>query len=88
MGADRGAVIVGAQLYELGLSLADRLYPPRVLLSPLADAFFPEVPEQGWHLASAIEHAADVETPGLRFGSVSNRLLQCRAAVSARTMDP
>jgi dihydrofolate reductase len=47
-------VIVGAQLYELGLSLADRLYLPRVLLSPQGDAFFPEVPEQGWHMASAI----------------------------------
>ncbi|KRW61719.1 dihydrofolate reductase [Pseudomonas sp. TTU2014-080ASC] len=60
-------LIGGAQLYELGLSQADRLYLTRVLLSPQGDAFFPEVPEQDWHLASAIEHAADVETPGYVF---------------------
>jgi dihydrofolate reductase len=60
-------LIGGAQLYELGLAMADRLYLTRVGLSPQGDAWFPQVDETIWHLASAIEHAEGMETPGYVF---------------------
>ncbi len=56
-----------AQLYELGLAQADRLYLTRVGISPQGDAYFPDVPEADWHLSSAIEHPEGLETPGYVF---------------------
>jgi dihydrofolate reductase len=65
--AEEVMLIGGAQLYEMGLAQADRLYLTRVLISPQGDAYFPDVKEADWHLSSAIEHSAGVETPGYVF---------------------
>jgi len=65
--AEELMLIGGAQLYELGLAMADRLYLTRVGLSPQGDAWFPEVAEVDWHLSSAVEHAPGLETPGYVF---------------------
>ncbi|WP_256665864.1 dihydrofolate reductase [Pseudomonas sp. 8Z] len=61
--AEELMLIGGAQLYELGLERADRLYLTRVGLEPEGDAFFPEISEVHWRLASSVEHAASAETP-------------------------
>lgn len=65
--AEELMLIGGAQLYELGMSLAERLYLTRVGISPQGDAYFPEVAEVDWHLSSAIEHPEGLETPGYVF---------------------
>lgn len=65
--AEELMLIGGAQLYELGLAQADRLYLTRVGISPQGDAYFPEVTEADWHLSSAIEHPEGLETPGYVF---------------------
>lgn len=61
--AEELMLIGGAQLYELGLAQADRLYLTRVGLEPEGDAFFPEVDEAVWHMTSSVEHAASAEAP-------------------------
>jgi dihydrofolate reductase len=65
--AEELMLIGGAQLYELGLARAERLYLTRVGISPQGDAWFPAVAEANWHLASAIEHPEGLETPGYVF---------------------
>ena len=65
--AEELMLIGGAQLYELGLARAERLYLTRVGISPQGDAWFPEVNEAEWHPSSAIEHAPGLETPGYVF---------------------
>lgn len=65
--AEELMLIGGAQLYALGLAQATRLYLTRVGISPQGDAHFPEFSEAHWHLSSAIEHAAGLETPGYVF---------------------
>ncbi len=65
--AEELMLIGGAQLYELGLTQAERLYLTRVGISPQGDAYFPEVGEADWHLSSAIEHPEGLETPGYVF---------------------
>jgi len=65
--AEELMLIGGAQLYELGLAQAERLYLTRVGISPQGDAYFPEVAEADWHLSSAIEHMEGLETPGYVF---------------------
>jgi dihydrofolate reductase len=66
-GAEELMLIGGAQLYAQGLTAADRLYLTRVELAPEGDAFFPELAEQDWRLASSIEHAATAESPAYAF---------------------
>ncbi len=65
--AEELMLIGGAQLYELGLAQAERLYLTRVGISPQGDAYFPDVDETDWHLSSAIEHPEGLETPGYVF---------------------
>ncbi|WP_339408987.1 dihydrofolate reductase [Pseudomonas sp. EA_35y_Pfl2_R5] len=65
--AEELMLIGGAQLYELGLAQAERLYLTRVGISPQGDAYFPEVVDADWHLSSAIEHPEGLETPGYVF---------------------
>ncbi|MGY4534092.1 dihydrofolate reductase [Pseudomonas sp. TE3786] len=65
--ADELMLIGGAQLYEQGLALAQRLYLTRVALSPEGDAWFPAFDEAAWHLASSIEHEAVGQTPAYSF---------------------
>ncbi|EQM70472.1 dihydrofolate reductase [Pseudomonas tohonis] len=65
--AEEVMLIGGAQLYTQGLEHGDRLYLTRVELAPEGDAFFPEVSDADWHLASSIEHEASAETPAYAF---------------------
>ncbi len=65
--AEELMLIGGAQLYAEGLALADRLYLTRVELAPEGDAWFPEVSQQDWRLASSIEHEATTDTPAYAF---------------------
>lgn len=65
--AEELMLIGGAQLYELGLARADRLYLTRVGLDPEGDAFFPEVDQTHWHMSSSVEHPASAETPFYAF---------------------
>ncbi|MDM9650426.1 dihydrofolate reductase [Pseudomonas wenzhouensis] len=66
-GAEELMLIGGAQLYELGLARADRLYLTRVGLEPEGDAWFPEVDEATWRMTSSVEHSASAETPFYAF---------------------
>ncbi|NQD94929.1 dihydrofolate reductase [Pseudomonas sp. CrR25] len=65
--AEELMLIGGAQLYAQGMAEADRLYLTRVVLNPEGDAWFPEVGEADWHLASSIEHPASDDTPAYAF---------------------
>ncbi|WP_069081540.1 dihydrofolate reductase [Pseudomonas sp. TCU-HL1] len=65
--AEELMLIGGAQLYAEGLTAADRLYLTRVELAPEGDAYFPEVSQQEWRLASSIEHEATTDTPAYAF---------------------
>jgi dihydrofolate reductase len=61
--AEELMLIGGAQLYELGLAQATRLYLTRVSLRPQGDAYFPEFADADWHLSSAVEHPQGPEMP-------------------------
>ncbi|BAN45977.1 dihydrofolate reductase [Metapseudomonas resinovorans] len=65
--ADELMLIGGAQLYTEGLAAADRLYLTRVELAPEGDAWFPEVSQQDWRLASSVAHEATTDTPAYAF---------------------
>jgi dihydrofolate reductase len=65
--ADELMLIGGAQLYEQGLALAERLYLTRVELSPAGDAWFPAFEGSQWHLASQIERVAAEGVPGYAY---------------------
>ena len=52
--AEELMLIGGAQLYELGLEQADRLYLTRVGLEPEGDAFFPQIDESVWRVTSSV----------------------------------
>ncbi|WP_447588265.1 dihydrofolate reductase [Aquipseudomonas campi] len=62
-GVDELMLIGGAQLYEQGLELADRLYLTRVALSPEGDAWFPAFDEAAWQCNARDEHAALESAP-------------------------
>jgi dihydrofolate reductase len=66
-GVDELMLIGGAQLYELGLAMAERLYLTRVALSPQGDAWFPELPEQDWRLLDRQAQAAGEQSPAYCF---------------------
>jgi dihydrofolate reductase len=65
--ADELMLIGGAQLYEQGLALAERLYLTRVGLSPAGDAWFPEFEGPSWQLADEDEHAATADVPAYAY---------------------
>ncbi|EIU1682170.1 dihydrofolate reductase [Pseudomonas aeruginosa] len=65
--ADELMLIGGAQLYAEALPRAERLYLTRVGLAPEGDAFFPEIDDAAWRLASSIEHAAVDDAPAYAF---------------------
>ena len=65
--AEELMLIGGAQLYELGLAQADRLYLTRVGLEPEGDAHFPDIDQDDWRLASSVEHPATGESPFYAF---------------------
>jgi dihydrofolate reductase len=66
-GADEVMLIGGAQLYQLGLAQADRLYLTRVALTPEGDAWFPAFDEAQWHLVSNAENPALDDKPAYDF---------------------
>jgi dihydrofolate reductase len=66
-GADEVMLIGGAQLYELGLARADRLYLTRVALTPEGDAWFPAFDETQWRLVSNVDNPALDDKPAYEF---------------------
>lgn len=60
-------LIGGAQLYELGLAQADRLYLTRVAAQPQGDAWFPEIDTAMWRLVSSVPNPAQGDAPGYTF---------------------
>lgn len=68
-GVDELMLIGGAQLYGQALErgLADRLYLTRVELSPVGDAWFPEVDAQQWARTSTQANAAEEGRPAYHF---------------------
>ncbi|WP_298186297.1 dihydrofolate reductase [uncultured Pseudomonas sp.] len=66
-GAEELMLIGGAQLYELGLAQAQRLYLTRVALSPEGDAYFPALSQADWQLSEETAHAGTAETPAYVF---------------------
>jgi len=60
-------LIGGAQLYELAMAQADRLYLTRVEFSPEGDAWFPAVDERAWVRVSTIENPAEGDNPAYHF---------------------
>lgn len=66
-GADEIMLIGGAQLYELGLGQADRLYLTRVALQPEGDAWFPAYDEGQWQLVSNTPNEATDGKPAYAF---------------------
>ena len=72
-GVDELMLIGGAQLYEQGLALAERLYLTRVALQPEGDAWFPVFAEEDWQRAECEEHEAGEATPAYRFETWQRR---------------
>jgi len=66
-GADEVMLIGGAQLYELSLGQADRLYLTRVALQPEGDAWFPEFDETQWQKVSSVANEAVDDKPAYAF---------------------
>jgi dihydrofolate reductase len=58
-GVDEVMVIGGAQIYELALPLADRLYLTTVHAEPQGDVFFPPVDLSGWQVVEEERCEAD-----------------------------
>ena len=72
-GVDELMLIGGAQLYEQGLALAERLYLTRVALQPEGDAWFPVFAEEAWRCCECEEHEAGESTPAHRFETWQRR---------------
>jgi dihydrofolate reductase len=66
-GASEVMLIGGAQLYELGLAQADRLYLTRVALTPEGDAWFPAFEDAPWQRVSNVENPAVDDKPAYDF---------------------
>jgi dihydrofolate reductase len=66
-GSDEVMLIGGAQLYELGMARADRLYLTRVALTPEGDAWFPAFDEAQWKRVSTVENPAVDDKPTYDF---------------------
>ena len=57
---DKEAFVAGgAQIYDLALPKADRLYVTRIHQAPAGDAYFPDVDEERWKLVDQADHEAD-----------------------------
>ncbi|PMY30114.1 diacylglycerol kinase [Pseudomonas sp. GW456-L14] len=66
-GVEELMLIGGAQLYELALPHADRLYLTRVALSPEGDAWFPEFGPYDWERTSFTQNPAEGDKPAYCF---------------------
>lgn len=72
-GVDELMLIGGAQLYEQGLALAERLYLTRIALQPEGDTWFPAFAEADWQCSESAEHAATEDKPAYRFETWQRR---------------
>lgn len=71
--ADEIFIIGGAELYQQGLALADRLYLTEVAQDCAGDAFFPEIPAAQWREISrrpGSPGAAALQSPAPAFDFV------------------
>lgn len=66
-GVDELMLIGGAQLYQQGLALAERLYLTRVALQPEGDAWFPEFAEGEWQRVECEAHEGGAGAPAYCF---------------------
>ncbi|QLL13128.1 dihydrofolate reductase [Pseudomonas chlororaphis] len=66
-GVEELMLIGGAQLYELALPHADRLYLTRVALRPEGDAWFPEFGPYDWERTSFTPNPAEGDKPAYCF---------------------
>lgn len=57
-GVDEIAIIGGAQIYQLALPVAQRIYLSEIHFSPDGDTFFPSIDEAHWREVSRERHAA------------------------------
>lgn len=65
---DEVFLIGGAELYQAGLNIADKLYITEIDLDVAGDAHFPEIPKSQWQ---EISREAHVSEKGLKFSYVS-----------------
>lgn len=72
-GVDELMLIGGAQLYEQGLALAERLYLTRVALQPEGDAWFPVFAEAQWQCREREAHTAEADSPAYCFEAWERR---------------
>lgn len=72
-GESEAFVAGGAQIYELALPIADRLYLTRIHQSFSGDAFFPAMNENQWELVEREDHAADAAGIGYSFLNYERR---------------
>lgn len=64
---DEAFLIGGAELYQVGLKHADKLYITEIHAAFEGDAFFPEIDRTVWHVASREQHRSE---KGLDFSYV------------------
>lgn len=62
-GVDEAMIIGGAQIFELALPLADRLYLTEVHAEVAGDTFFPEFDRTDWEEVAREDFAADGANP-------------------------
>lgn len=67
-------IIGGAQIYELGLDFADRLYLTYIEKSYEGDTFFPEFDKNNWDISYKNYHEAEGNTPALTFTIYDKKL--------------
>ena len=60
-------LIGGAELYQYGLNLANKLYMTEVQLQVDGDAFFPEIDISAWQLIEKLDH---VSSTGLAYSDL------------------
>lgn len=70
---DELMLIGGAQLYEQGLALAQRMYLTRVQLIPEGDAWFPRFDQATWQIISDEPHEESETSPAYVFETWQRR---------------
>lgn len=65
---DEVFLIGGAELYQAGLSLANKLYITEIDLAVAGDAYFPEIPSSQWQETAREAHVSE---KGLNFSYVT-----------------
>lgn len=66
-GAEELMVIGGAQIYDLALPQAQRIYMTRVHIEPAGDAHLPSIDWDDWTETTRARHDADGEHPAYSF---------------------